>query len=257
MFGIGHKARAPKKTAKKSEWKQFIQYFIFDSDNKGQLKKIISLRKEYGLPTLEQENKLSKLEIKHEEKFGILDIKRHEKLISLETTWADKTKDDILHTKIERLLDRIEKNYAVKKHKNNSECWLVPIHAMEYSKMIFPEKEKFEILKVRAFIDQNATYHNSEKYRYDVKTNNIKETIYQDDCNTKFSLRQRCNNKFSLRQRYFVFDTKEKAMFFRQEYLSLVLPYLKEYGADYTDVLEKRVDIDFERVLKKKPELLV
>jgi hypothetical protein len=113
--------------------------------------------------------------------------------------------------------------------------------------MVFPEKEKFEILKVRAFVAKNATQHSSEKYKFDVKTNNLKETIYQDDDNTRFSLRQR----------YFVFDTKEKAMFFRQEYLSLVLPYLKEHGADYTGILEKRLVVDFDRVLKKKPELLI
>lgn len=57
MYHLGAKPRTPKLTANKSEWKKFIERFIYiwmDS-SAGQTKRIIALKKEYNINTTEDE----------------------------------------------------------------------------------------------------------------------------------------------------------------------------------------------------------
>jgi len=246
LLCIGSKARAPKKTAKKSEWKQFIQYFIFDSQDKGQLKRIIALRKEYGLPTLEQETKLAKMQEIHEEKFGLLDIKHHEKLLEVSNyVWTDhKYKEFVVE--LDKIVNYFKKYKTVqtKDLQHNKEYFIVPIHAELHSNYIFPPTiDKYEIYKVRSrVIDRDKGI-----YDFRIKTNNINEIIED-----KYS-----DNRYSSKQMYLLFNDKENAMAFRQEYLLQIIPFFKENGIEFVGELVKKANLDIARVIKKTPELLI
>jgi hypothetical protein len=251
MFGIGYKARAPKKTAKKSEWKQFIQYFIFNSNDKGQLKRIIQLRKEYGLPTLKQETKLEKMQIVHEQKFGTLDIKHHEKLLEVESySWSDHKDKDFVEY-LDRIVGRYIKYKTVKDKdlEHNKEYFIVPIHALMNGTYIFPPTiDKYEIYKVRSKVEDR----HRNIYNFRIKTNNINEMVDYSGFESGYE-----KNKFSSTQIYLLFHNKENAMAFRQEYLTHIIPFFKEKGVEFVGELVKKANIDFDRVMKKAPELLV
>ena len=249
MHGIGYKARAPKKMAKKSEWKQFIDYFIHSSDNRGAMKRIIALRKEYGLSTLKQEQKLTKMLEVHEEKFGCLDIKHHEKLLEVENyTWSNNPDKNFVES-VDKVVD-YHKTKTVKNKDvtNNKEYFIVPIHATVYGMNVFPaDIAQYDIYKVRSVA--NRSTHSSNKYNFRIKTNNLNEIISEDDADSK--------KRYSSRQGFLVFDSREKAMTFRQAYLSVVVPYFKEKDVPFVGDLVKKANVDFDRVLKKAPELLV
>jgi len=247
MFGIGYKARAPKRNAKKSEWKQFIQYFIFNSNDKGQMKRIIQLRKEYGLPTLEQETKLAKMQEVHEENFGLLDIKHHEKLLEVESySWSDHPDKEFVE-KLDKVVGHFVKYKMQKTFEHNKEYFLVPIHSKYGGSYVFPSKiENYEIYKVRSkVVDRNRNI-----FSFRIKTNNINEIVNQEDPTFNKS-------RYASKQTYLLFPDKETAMTFRQEYLNVVIPFFKEKGVEFVGELIKKANVDFDRVLKKKPELLV
>lgn len=249
MFGIGYKARAPKKTAKKSEWKQFIEYFVFNSNNKGQLKRIIQLRKEYGLPTLEQETKLAKLQEVHEEKFGILDIKHHEKLLEVENyTWTD-NKDKCFVEQLDKIIARYSKYKVVKTFVHEKEYYIVPIHAAMHGVYIFPPTiDKYDIYKVRAKVRDR----HKNIFDFRIKTNNINEMLEASGFESGFQ-----RSQYASRQMYLIFADRENAMAFRQEYLAHIIPFFKEKDVAFVGELTKKALIDFDRVMKKAPELLV
>lgn len=251
LYGIGYKARAPKKTASKSEWKQFIDLFVNGSQTRGQLKRIIALRKEYGLPTLSQETALAKMEEVHEERFTIIDIKHHERLVEMNAWfWGDEEKSE--KAKFVKSLNELINHfrmYAIAEPnlKHNTEYFVFPYHATpNSSNFVFPLNEgRFEILKVRA---QNSRQPHSNKFDLFVKTNNTNECI-----NEYIQGQQR----YAYRQNYLIFDDKLKAAAFRQEYLTMVFPLLKEHGATYLKDIVNKVKVDYDRVMKKAPQLLV
>ena len=239
-----------KKTAKKSEWKQFIQYFIFNSNDKGQLKRIIQLRKEYGLPTLEQETKLAKLQEVHEEKFGILDIKHHEKLLEVESYSWSNHEDKEFVDQLDKIIGRYSQYRVVKEFKHNTEYFIVPVHASSNGTYIFPPTlDKYEIYKVRSKVKDR----HRNIYDFRVKTNNINEFL-EDSSGFDNSYQRK---RFSSKQMYLVFADRENAMAFRQEYLAHIIPFFKEKGVEFVGELVKKANIDISRVVKKAPELLV
>lgn len=247
-YTISKDARPPRQTAHKSKWKQFFSLFLhgFRAD-KQQMKKIISIRKEYGLPTIDQEIKLKALLVEHEEKFGFFDIKRHEKLLTIERYGYNES-DKITATVINSVVVRFEKNMSVDKFLNNKEYFIVPIHSDNYGTYTFPSTlSNYDIYKVRSkSID---TERNIFEFR--IRTNNIDEILPSK--NNYYGNQ----SKYAYRQDYLIFDTKEKAMAFRQEYLSVIIPVFKEHNVSFVDDLVKKSNIDYDRVLKKAPQLLV
>lgn len=245
-FYLGTKPRTPKVDASKQEWKRFIDMFVINSNNTKQQKRIITIRKQYGLPTLDQELKLIALETEHEETFGILSIKKHEKFEIYpfghkNTQYGQliKSMKDVIayfecHHHVDRASIKIRKDY-----------YIVPIHSEEYSHFIFPtEIEKFEIYKMNA----KPSRTNNRVFDYVVKTNNLSEIINAPIMGSK---------RYSYTQGYLIFDDKMKALAFRSEYLRAVYPILKELGADYLPKLVEMFDIGVDRVVKKAPELLI
>lgn len=248
MFNIGSKARAPKKTANKSEWKQFINYFIFSSNNRGQLKRIIELRKEYGLSTTEQIDKLTKLKVEHEEKFSFLDIKHHEKLLEVEHyTWSY-NENKIFVNQLNNIISRYTQYKVVKEFTHEKEYYIVPIHASLHGTYIFPSTiDKYDIYKVRAIVVDRHKH----LFNFRIKTNNINEILEDSGFESGF------RSQFASRQMYLTFATKENALAFQYEYLTHIIPFFMEKGVEFVGQLAKKAEIDFSRVIKKSPELLI
>ena len=244
LMGISSQARPPKRTAGKSEWKRFISLFIHGtrSDNIGQLKKIISIRNEYGLNVLEQELRLKKLtEKKEEEYFGVFDIKRHEQL-SVDTL-GDKYEDQLKH--INQICTKAHRDQTVKDFVHNTEYFLVPLCAGRWSNLIIPTKaDYFKIYKARGY--NSKLKFNDFSFR--IKTDNINEVIESLHADS---------SRYTYRQSLMCFPTRAKAMAFRQTYLTALFPILKAEGIDYLDDIVDAVNLDLERVTKRNPELLI
>lgn len=80
------------------------------------------------------------------------------------------------------------------------------------------KKDYFKIYRVRGY---RASTDSNFNYEFRVKTANIKEKVLLYDY----------NNQFTYRQKLLCFDTKEKAMAFRQMYLrTLYQPCAKSRG---------------------------
>lgn len=239
-YNIGYRARAPKVRAPKHEWRKFIFKFIHSSENKGQLKKIISLRKEYGLPTLDQENKLNRLVETHEEQFDFLDIKHHKKLLEVALSYSTESK---LHLELDNLIAYHEM-HKIAKVEHNKEYFLVPIYAGNGTSIVFPSDiEKYEIYKVRS-------KRNGSGFDFIIKSNKV--VIRRKD----YSM-WRYGNRYAITQRYLVFSTKENALAFRYRYLELIIPFIKSEDEGISKILTKKANIDYSRVVKKAPELLI
>ncbi len=200
-----------------------------------------------ALPTLEHEKRLSILEIEHEEKISILDINHHENLVELKNYNWSTDYEKMLYEQINMLIERIEKNFSVKTFKNNAFYWVVSFHAKSHDTMYFPDKDQFNIFKVRAYILEKS-YTLPNRFVFKIKTDNINETIDPNELD---------RSRYSSKQKFLVFDSKEKAMFFRHEYLTIILPYLTEKGVTFVDMLEKKSRVDLDRVIKKAPEYLI
>ncbi len=245
---IGTKARTPKLTDSKQDWKKFISLFVIHSTVAKQQKRIIHIRKTYGLPVIEQEARLKLLEAEHEEKFGILDIKRH---LTFEV--SDYGKDSNLYSKdiknMKTVVDYFRKtlHHDKKHYKNEIEYFVVPIHSEVYGHYMFPiESGKFEIIKARAM---KSTIIN-KTFDLMVKTENGK--VMLDPGIYKYR-----SNRYAYAQDYLVFDDRIKALAFRSEYLQAIFPILKKNNVNYLDEIVKTVNISVDRVIKKAPELLI
>ncbi len=238
-------ARPPKQRDGKAKWKQFFQLFLGGHrvDRVGQMERIIAIRKSYGLSTLEQETKLKEMKVVKEEIFGLFDIKRHEaKTIN---GYGDEYK--LEKELLNQISDKAKKDTAVqeKDYKHNTEYFLVPIVAGNYGELIIPTTlGYFNIYKARGYVSKDRY----SAFEWHVKAETKKEivhSLYNDD------------NRFAYRQSILCFDTKVKALAFRQSYLTALYPILKSEGLDYLKEVVKTVNIDFDRVVKKAPELLI
>lgn len=252
-YSIGYKARVPKLNAPKHEWKKFFDLFVNSSHDINQLKRIISLRKQYNLSTTEQENKIKILEmVPKEEDERFLDIRVEDRLVEINTYFSSNkqlnTVEGQLVKKIDTVIQFFKKHHAVPLEdvKPNKEYYVVPYHARNAYTYFFPSKAgKFEILKVRS----RKPKSDSPVCELYLKTPNTNEIVNWVNFKT--------NRYYAETQEFLVFESKLKAMAFRQEYLSIILPILQEAKAIYVDDIINKIRIDTDRIIKKAPELLV
>lgn len=247
LYRISYKARPPKQSAGKKEWRQFFDLFLngtgFD-ESKGQLKRIIEIRKEYGLSVYEQQCSYDAMVEQHEKRFKFLDIKRHESLLKLDRYGVNTEVDakDICVFVI-----NYKDKHTPKQFNLNKKYYMVPIHAQEGHSIIFPQTlDKYSIYKVVVAFDKY-----SDKYKFKIVTNNIDEFYKETKSTTWF------NNQYSVRQQFLVFDTKEKAMAFRYKYLKRVIPIFENEKLNLVAPLIKEANSDANRVSRKAPELLI
>lgn len=252
-YSIGYKARVPKLKAPKHEWKKFFDLFVNSSHDSNQLKRIISLRKQYNLSTTEQENKIKILEmVPKEEDERFLDIRVEDRLVEINTYFSSNkqlnTVEGQLVKKIDTVIQFFKKHHTVPLEdvKPNKEYYVVPYHARNTYTYFFPSKAgKFEILKVRS----RKPKSDSPVCELYLKTPNTNEIVNWVNFKT--------NRYYAETQEFLVFESKLKAMAFRQEYLSIILPILQEAKAIYVDDIINKIRIDTDRIIKKAPELLV
>ena len=252
-YSIGYKARVPKLKAPKHEWKKFFDLFVNSSHDINQLKRIISLRKQYNLSTTEQENKIKILEmVPEEEDERFLDIRAEDRLVEINTYFSsDKqlnTVEGQLVKKIDTVIQFFKKHHAVSLEdvKPNKEYYVVPYHARNTYTYFFPSKAgKFEILKVRS----RKPKSDSPVCELYLKTPNTNEIVNW--------VNFKSNRYYAETQEFLVFESKLKAIAFRQEYLTSIFPILKEAGATYLEDIVDKVKIDYDRIVKKAPELLI
>lgn len=238
-------ARPPKQREGKAKWKRFFELFLYAGRNStvGQLQKIIAIRKDYGLNTLTEEAALKKAQEVKAELFGLFDIKRHEaKKIS---GFDDEYEDELRVLKA--ILDKARKDSVVqeKDYQHNTEYFLVPTVAGTYGELIVPTTAGyFNIYKARGYNSKDR-YSAFEWHVRAETTKEVVHSLYNND------------SRFSFRQSLLCFDTKVKALAFRQAYLTALYPILKAEGLDYLKDIVKTVNIDYDRVVKKAPELLI
>lgn len=247
LYRISYKARPPKRNANKNRWRSFFQMFLTGATaNKGQLKRIISIRTEYGLSSYQQQVEYNKLVEQHEESFKFLDIKRHEALLSV---WVQQ-KDPYFNEFVEELNGLIlyyDENKTSKSFNLNRKYYMVPIHANEgYSTVFSSSLKNYGIFKVTVSYQAST-----DRYIFRIITNNIDEEYPQYKSTTFF------NTKYSLRQGFLIFDTKEQAMAFRYKYLSILVPFLKKEQKPLFILLLKEANADYKRVSRKAPQLLI
>jgi len=249
MYNLGTRARPPKMRASKAEWKKFFDMFLFvrRDSNRSQAKKIIELLKEYNLPTLQEEEKLKKMvdTIKNDI-IGVLDIKRHE-VVEFYPSYSNITGKSI----IDSILDRA-KHFEVildyEKLETGKEYFIVPIFASKYNHAYIPtDFKKYDIqkCKIKRISQRYSTKHT---IGFNIMTGNSKEIVEQG---------YQPHSKYGYRQDFYVFDSKVKALAFRQEFLTAVFPILKEKELPYLSEIVSTVNLDFERVTKKAPQLLI
>jgi len=246
MYNLGSVPRTPKINAPKREWKRFFSLFVCGTHckNKEQIKKVIERQKFYGLSTHASETALNKLENKIENDIiGVLDIKRHEAIEfynSHNSSYSDIVGD------INKIADRYNTQYSdLTQHK---EYFLVPIFSYNYSHYYIPNDiKKFNIHKCRVkSITQK--YSTKQTKALTILTNNVKEIV---------EIGYSPNSQYGYRQKWYLFESKVNAMAFRQEFLTIVFPLLKELEVPYIKELVDTVNLDFERVVKKAPQILI
>jgi len=249
MYNIGTRARPPKMKASKSEWKKFFDMFLFvrSDSNRSQAKKIIEILKEYNLPTLQEEEKLKKMVDKIENDIiGILDIKRHE-LVEFYPPYNDTTGREI----IDSITDRAKHFDAIFDHDTlevGKEYFIVPMFASEYSHNYIPtDFKKYDIQKcrIKRIPQQYSTHHT---IGFNIITGNSKEIVTN---------KYQPHSQYGYRQNFVVFDSRVKALAFRQDFLTTVFPILKEKELPYLSEIVATVNLDYERVSKKAPEILI
>lgn len=246
-YPLGSIPRAPKVNAPKQEWKKFFDMFVSGSrvENKGQLKRIITLRKQYGLSTTLAETKLKELSNKIENDIiGVFDIQRHE---TVEIYIGSKSP----YRQIMNGINELAKRFGYIPHDKleyDTEYYVVPLFAAHYNTYYIPTNiNKFNIQKCRTKKIPKR-YSTEHTLGLNVLTNNKKETVdisYSPD------------SQYGYRQSFYVFSDRVKAMAFRQELLSTIFPLLKEKELPYVNEILNIVNLDFERVIKKSPEILV
>lgn len=247
MYNLGSRARTPKVSAPKNEWKKFFDRFVSGArcDSKGQLKKIIERKKFYGLSVLAEEMRMKALSEKIENDIiGVFDIKRHEVVEFY----------DSYQGPFEHVIKDIKKSairYGAIKHDKlevNKEYFVVPLFAAHYSTFYIPtDVNKFDIQKCRTkSIPKKYSTHRT--LGLTVLTNNKKEVVdisYSPD------------SQYGYRQRLYAFESRVTAMAFRQEFLSIAYPLLKSKEIPYLANIVDTVNLDYERVTKKAPQLLI
>jgi hypothetical protein len=251
LLEISHCGRPPKLRDGKVKWRQFFQIYLHGAyANKGQLKRIIEIKKEYGLPTLDQENQLEKMVIDYEEQFTIFDIKRHECF----TVKYDNVLTDNIRNLSNLITDQVADNTKID-YVTNREYYLVPLtggRSTYFDTIAIPTKKGyFGIYKARRYVDRSKNSVSPPGFEWHIKTGTKKEIIKELFNGMGNS------DRYSYRQNFAVFESKEEAMAFRQKFLTLLFPVLKKEGIDYLDDVVKTVNVDFNRVSRKAPELLI
>lgn len=247
LYRISSKARPPKKRAGKTQWRSFFQMFLNGyGANRGQLKRIIEIRSDYGLAIYQQQMNYDEMVEEHEQRFKFLDIKRHEHLF-----YEGEYDNDEVNTNFIKAINALVLSFDVKKtakkFKLNKKYFMVPIHAQEGYGNVFPSKlDKYKIYKVA------VSYKDStKKHAFKILTNNVDET-YTEYQSSIFS-----NTQYSFRQGFLIFDTKEKAMAFRFKYLRILGEYFKNNKKPLFKDLMKEANSDYKRVSRRSPELLI
>jgi hypothetical protein len=249
MYNLGKRARTPKIRASKAEWKKFFDMFLFvrSDSNRSQAKKIIEIRKSYNLSTLKDEEALKKMinTVEHDI-IGVLDIKRHEMVEYTERYSFQQGK-----SLLDIVLDRAKHLNAIldyDKLVTGKEYFIVPMFASTYRTNYIPiDFKKYDIKKcmIKKIPQQYSSNHT---IGFKIMTGNSKEIVEHG---------YQLHSKYGYRQNFYIFDDRIKALAFRQEFLSLVFPILKEKELPYLSEIVDIVNLDFERVTKRAPELLV
>ena len=249
MYNIGTRARPPKMRASKAEWKKFFDMFLFvrRDSNRSQAKKIIEILKEYNLPTLQEEEKLKKMvDTIENDIIGVLDIKRHE-VVEFYPPYSHKTGRGVLDT----ILDRakyFEAKLDYDKLEVGKEYFIVPMFASDYNHNYIPtDFKKYDIqkCKIKRIPQKYSTKHT---IGFNIMTGNSKEIVEQG---------YYPHSKYGYRQNFYIFDSRVNALAFRQDFLTAVFPILKEKELPYLSEIVATGNLDFERVTKRAPELLV
>lgn len=249
MYSLGQRPRTPKVNASKHQWKKFFEKFVVGSQskNKDQLMKIIERRKFYGLSTMVAEMSLKKLENKIENDIvGVFDIKRHE-VVEIRIGKSDKNGYNELIQSIKLTAER----YGAIEHNAlevTKEYFVVPIFASYRDTYCIPiNVAKFNIQKCRARMIPKS-HGTDHTMALSVLTNNKKELV-DITCSP--------NSQYGYRQKLYIFTDKLKAMAFRQDFLSIVFPILKTADLPYLSGIVQTVNLDYERVSKKAPQILI
>lgn len=243
-YHLGSRPRTPKITAPKQEWKKFFDLFITGRacENKGQLHQIIKLRKSYGLSTTLAEENLRTLTDKIDNDIiGVFDIKRHEAIE------AHNSYDSEIIQQVTTSATRYN-SLPTEKIERGKEYFVVPFFATYGYRFYIPTQVKnFDIQKCRAQLVPKH-YGTQKVMGLSVLTENKKEVI---------SLDYQPDSQYGYRQELYIFESRVKAMAFRQEFLSIVFELLKEKELPYLPELVGTVNLDYQRVSKKSPELLI
>lgn len=247
LFRISNKARPPKKTANKTQWRSFFQLFLTgEAADKDQLKRIISIRTEYGLSIYSQQLAYNKMVEQYEASFKFLDIKRGEALVSVWIQPGDSLMNVFIKN-INNLISHYTEHKTTKKFNLNKKYFMVSIHATEGYLKIFPSSlDKYGLFKVSVSFQPSA-----DRYLFKIITNDIGEEYPEYKATTSF------NTQYSVRQGFLIFDTKEEAMAFRFKYLSLLAIFLKHQQNSLFNKLLKEATADYNRVARKSPQLLI
>jgi len=244
MFHLGSRPRTPKITAPKQEWRKFFDLFVTGGrcESKGQLHQIIKLRKSYGLSTTNAEEHLRNLinEIDNDI-ISVFDIKRHEAIE------AHNPYDSEMMEQVTASATRYN-SLPIEKIERSKEYFVVPFFATHNYRFYIPTKiENFDIQKCRAQLVPKH-YGTQKVMGLSVLTENKKEVI---------SLDYQPDSQYGYRQELYIFESRVKAMAFRQEFLTIVFGLLKEKELPYLSELVGTVNLDYQRVSKKSPELLI
>ena len=246
QYHLGSNPRAPKRNASKHEWKLFIDRFIhgYSQSPSGQLQKIISLRKEYGLNSINEETLLTKLKAKiDEEIIGAFDVKRHE-VVKTDSLFPDLWERKETITKMKEHWGCIDPDNMQK----SKQYFVVPtIVTSGFENCIPTSIDNFKVQK-GVCLTRPIKYSTKHEKLLSIKTNNSSEIIVFD-WEDKYT-------KYGYRQELYIFETRLQALGFRQDYFTYLFPFIKHL-VDYSKDLIEMVNIDYDRVSKKIPEKLV
>ena len=241
-------ARPPKQRDGKAKWRQFFQLFLsgYLAKEPLQIERIIAIREEYGLPVFKQEKRLEEMLAIKEETIGNFDIRKHEAI----TKQVINGDSDV--ELLSKVIDSAHKTTVNESdYKHNTLYYIVPITSRNNSELIIPTKSGyFNVYKARCY--KSSTQLNFELH---IKIGSNKEIIPTKSPSVE--IYSYFSKRYSYRQQLLCFDSKVKALAFRQSFLTALLPILKKEEINYSNEIVKIINLDYDRVTKKAPELLI
>jgi len=235
MYPLGSKPRTPKLTAKTSEWKKFIELFIHinHTSSVGQMNRIIQLKKQYKISTTEDEMYMKDKMKENTEITTVFDIPRH--LFKTLNIGYDYSLFKDAENMVENIFDDV---------KRGETYYVMPGAIYKWNSLSVPSEWRFDVYKATgSFIQGQSDSVTALK----VFTESGKETI---SLSTPSS-------KINYRQPVYIFTDRISALAFRQKYLSNLLVSFEKMGLNYIDKIKDVINLDFDRVCKKAPAMLL